>query len=99
MTEKFEFSPVRQVPRITVSFDEKVNAGNYESKGVFVSFSMDLPEGFEVTEDNLREAYKSITTPLKVVKDEEVAKLRGVQERPNPAEEVKKPFNPSWKRK
>jgi hypothetical protein len=107
MSETIKIQPFTQVPRITISFDEKVNKGNYESEGVFVSGSFDLPEGTDVNSPEFIKFSTDLATQVKLAKDTLVATIKGGTPaaiiKP-PSEAIKEPaskpkFTPKFGRK
>lgn len=94
--EKLEFSPIKQTPRITISFDEKINKGNYESEGVFVSMSLDLDNA-----DDFKAEAKKLAAEVLAIKNELAAGIKKGGSTPitPPAEQMKKGFTPRFNKK
>ncbi len=51
--------PIKQLPRISVSFGRKINLGNFESMDVHFSISEDVNEG-ETKEEVARRNYAQV---------------------------------------
>ena len=61
-----------QLPRLTVSYSQKINLGNYESKDLFVSFSKDLPDNFDENAlyVGIEEIYNNLKSSIQPIEKE-----------------------------
>jgi len=87
MSEQLEIRPLKQVPRITVSIDEKIQVKQYEPKTAFISISSDLPADFDIFNDDIEEYTRKAFAKIEVELQKQIRKFKG-ENLPDPITEM-----------
>jgi len=79
----------KQPPRVTFSRSEKINLGNFESKDIFVSISIDLDDDMVKAVTDLNKAAPTLVAGLLDLVAQQKAEIKLAQGKPTAIEEKK----------